>query len=193
MLALASFPEHDVIEQMLLAATAEPRLRHDFLAAVDQIGTPAAQVMVEHLRAPTSDEPDRERRLAAEAVGLVGEIEAASSLERCLLEDDDELRIAALHALGALGSPSSLIAVTAQLGDDSPEVRQAAVVAAGQIGGPSALLLLEIGLGDDDVEVARAAAGALRRSGERGQRVLGASEAPVAREALALAALGSPA
>ena len=189
MLALASFPEHDVIEQMLLAATLEPRLRHDFLAAVDQIGGPAAAVMVEHLRAPTSDDPDRERRLAAEAVGLGGEIDAVSSLEACLVEDDDELRIAALQALGELGTPSSIIVVTAQLSASSRDVRQAAMEAAGKIGGPSGLMLLAVGLGDDDVEVARAAAGALRRSGSAGHSVLGSSDAPVAREALALAAL----
>lgn len=191
MLALASFPEHDVIKQMLLAATAEPRLRHDFLAAVDQIGAPAAAVMVEHLRGPTSDEPDRERRLAAEAVGLVGEIDAVASLEVCLLEDDEELRIAALRSLGQLGSPSSVIAVTAQLGAGSPDVRQAAVEAAGRIGGPSGLRPLAVGLGDEDVEVARAAASALRRAGSRGQAILETSEAPVAREAVALATLGS--
>jgi HEAT repeat protein len=189
MLALASFPEHDVIEQMLLAVTVEPRLRHDFLAAVDQIGAPAAAVMVEHLRAPTSEDPDRERRLAAEAVGLVGEIDAVSSLEACLVEDDEELRIAALQALGELGSPSSIIVITAQLGASSRDVRQAAMEAAGKIGGPSGLMLLTVGLGDEDVEVARAAAGALRRSGSRGHAILGSSHAPVAREALALSAL----
>jgi len=189
MLALASFPEHAVIEEMLLAATVEPRLRHDFLAAVDQVGGPAADVMVEHLRRATSGDLDRERRLAAEAVGLVGEIDAVSSLEGCLVEDDDELRIAALQALGALGSPSSMIVVTAQLGASSPDVRQAAMVAAGKIGGPSGLMLLGIGLGDKDVEVARAAAGALRRSGASGRSILATSQAPVAREALALAAL----
>jgi len=192
MLALASFPEHDVVEEMLLAATVEPRLRHDFLAAVDRMGTAAAPVMVEHLRAPTSADPDRERRLAAEAVGLVGEIDAVSSLEGCLLEEDDELRIAALQALGELGAPSSVIAVTAQLGAASRDVRQAAVEAAGKIGGPPGLMLLTVGLGDDDVEVARAAAGALRRAGSRGQQILSSSTAPVAREALALAALRAP-
>ena len=189
MLALASFPEHDVIEQMLLAATVEPRLRHDFLAAVDQVGGPAATVMVEHLRTPTSDDPDRERRLAAEAVGLVGEIDAVSSLEACLVEDDDELRIAALQALGELGTPSSIIVVTAQLGAASRDVRQAAMEAGGKIGGPSGLRLLARGLGDEDVEVARAAAGALRRAGSAGRSVLGSSHAPVAKEALALSAL----
>ena len=193
MLALASFPEHDVIEQMLLAATDEPRLRHDFLAAVDQIGGPAAAVMVEHLRVPTSENPDRERRLAAEAVGLVGEIDAVSSLEVCLIEDDDELRIAALQALGELGTPSSIIAVTAQLGATSRDVRQAAVEAAGKIGGPSGMMLLAIGLDDEDVEVARAAAGALRRAGASGQSILGSSSTPVAREALALSALAASA
>ena len=189
MLALASFPEHDVIEQMLLAATDEPRLRHDFLAAIDQIGSPAAAVMVEHLRGPTSGDPDRERRLAAEAVGLVGEIDAVSSLEACLVEDDEELRVAALQALGELGSPSSIIVITGQLGATARDVRQAAMESAGKIGGPSGMMLLTVGLGDEDVEVARAAAGALRRAGSAGLSILGSSRAPVAREALALSAL----
>jgi hypothetical protein len=43
---------------------------------------------------------------------------------------------------------------------------------------------------DENTEVARAAANALVRCGAQGRAVLGGSAAPVAREVLALAALG---
>ncbi len=174
---------------MLEATAAEPRLRHDFLAAVDQIGDPAGPVMAAHLAQPTTDQPQREKWLAAEALGLVGHVGAVPALERCLDEADDELRVAALQALGRLGAPSSMTRVAAHLADASPDVRRAAVTAAGLIGGPSSLLVLEVALGDVDVEVARAAATALRRAGASGRRILEAASVPVAREAIALADL----
>lgn len=191
MLALASFPEPEVIERMLATAATDVRLRHDFLAAVDQIGSVAAPVMVAHLERPLTDHESQERHLAAEALGLLGAIEAVPALERCLDEPDEELRIAALRALGSLGAPSSVGIVGDQLGDGSRAVRRATAVAAGMIGSGPALGVLERALEDPDVEVARAAATALRRMGDPGLGVLDASEAPVAREALALAALRS--
>ncbi|QBR91733.1 HEAT repeat domain-containing protein [Nocardioides euryhalodurans] len=189
MLALASFPRPEVIEQMLSTAAADPRLRHDFLAAVDQIGEPAAAVLVARLEEPVTTDPVREQWLAAEALGLVGNYTAVPALEACLKEPDEELRIAALQALGELGAPGSMTGVASQLGDASPEIRRSATTAAGMIGGPSALLVLEIGLGDEDVEVARTAANALRRSGRAGRTILESTSVPVAREALALADL----
>ncbi|HYH34697.1 MAG TPA: HEAT repeat domain-containing protein [Nocardioides sp.] len=189
MLALASFPEPAVIEAMLAAAATEPRLRHDFLAAVDQVGEPAAAVLVRRLDDPATDSPVREQWLAAEALGLVGGYEALPALEACLKEPDEELRIAALGALGELGAPSSMTVVASQLADTSSDVRRAATTAAGMIGGPSALLVLEIGLRDEDVEVARTAATALRRGGAAGRTILESVPVPVAREALALADL----
>ncbi len=189
MLALANFPDPEVVDRMLVATAAQPRLRQDFLAAVDQIGEPAVPVLVSHLGSPASDEPGPEQRLAAEALGLVGDHRSALALEATLKESDEELRIAALHSLGRLSVPLSIVGVTSQLGDASAHVRRAAVEAAGLIGGSSSLLILEIGLHDEDVEVARAAATALRRSGRRGRELLVDADAPVAREALALAEL----
>lgn len=191
MLALANFPDPLVIERMLAASALEIRLRHDFLAAVDQIGGAAVPVMVAHLEQPTTSAPEQERHLAAEALGLLGAIEAVPALEHCLEQPDPELRIAALRALGALGAPTSVAAVGDQLADPSAAVRRAAAVAAGKIGSRPALEVLDRALEDDDVEVARAAATALRRAGDAGRDVLAASDAPVAREALALAALRS--
>lgn len=81
--------------------------------------------------------------------------------------------------------------IAGQLGDPTPEIRRAAATAAGMIGGATALHVLRVALADQDVEVARAAATALRRAGSAGVAVLEASDAPVAREALALAALRS--
>lgn len=191
MLALASFPEPGVIERMLVTAATDVRLRHDFLAAVDQIGVVAVPVMVAHLERPVTDETSQERHLAAEALGLLGAVEAVPALERCLEHPAEELRIAALRALGSLGAPSSVAIVGDQLADGSPDVRRAAAVAAGMIGSRPALGVLERALEDRDVEVARAAATALRRAGGPGLEILAASDAPVAREALALAALRS--
>ncbi|MEJ7795006.1 MAG: HEAT repeat domain-containing protein [Nocardioides sp.] len=189
MLALANFPDPHVVDKMLVAAAAEPRLRQDFLSGVDQIGDLAAAVMAAHLQDPDSSEPGPEQRLAAEALGLVGGHRSRIALEACLKEPDEELRIAALYSLGQLGNPISIAGIASQLSDESSGVRRASVVAAGMIGGPASLLALEIGLDDEDLEVARSAATALRRSGTRGRAALHKVDVPVAHEALALAGL----
>lgn len=187
MLALANFPAPDVVEDMLTTAATEPRLRHDFLAAVDQIGDPAAKALAARLVEPVTEFPVRERILAAEGLGLLGVLEVVPRLEEALHDADPELRIAVLHALGQLGAPSSTAIVAEQLADENPDVRRAAASATGMLGGQAALLVLEVALGDANVEVARAAATGLRRAGSRGLAILEARPVPVAREALALA------
>ena len=69
-------------------------------------------------------------------------------------------------------------------------MRRAAARAIGLVGGPWGVPALTDVLYDDNVEVARAAANALRRCGPAGVDVLVDSVAPVAREVMALAALG---
>jgi HEAT repeat protein len=189
MLALANYPAPDVVEEMLGAAASEPRLRHDFLAAVDQIGYPAVKALMVRLDQPVTEFGVRERILAAEGLGLLGDLAAVAPLEASLGAEDTELRIAALHALGQLGSPTSLSVVAEQLGDGDPEVRRAAATATGMLGGEASLLVLEVAMGDTNIEVARAAASALRRAGRRGLAILEMWPVPVAREALALEAL----
>jgi HEAT repeat protein len=208
-LALGAFPDREVVHRILVTASAEVPLRRDFLASVDQIGAIAQPVLREHLTTLEASEENnpRSRLLAAEALGLVGDLEDAPALESALsgaLRGEDELPEAELHAgedapltiaclnsLGLIGSPSSIGPVGEALGHPSAQVRRAAAVAVGMIGSPRAVPVLEAALVDLDVEVARAAANALRRSGRVGTEVLEASDVPVAREVLALAALGS--
>jgi len=193
MLALGSFPEAGVVEHLLNRAAREPRLRADFLSSVDRVGAPAVPVLRRGLTRSVAETPGGDRRgfLAAEALGLVGAVSAVPSLESAMEESSDELRLACIHALGQLGASSSVVALSGPLGHHDPTVRRAAAASLGLIGGSWAVPALTTVLYDDNVEVARAAANALRRCGPGGQDVLASSPAPVAREVVALSALGS--
>jgi HEAT repeat protein len=195
MLALASFPDPEVVAAMLDAAVLEPRLHGDFLAATDRIGLVAAPVLREQLSAALAagDAGARRGQLAAEALGLVGSIESVPTLEAAIAGAPTGFRIACINALGALGSPGSIIALGDAMDDPDAGVRTAAARALGLIGAAHAVELLATALEDDSVEVARAAAHALHRSGRPGQRVLRWSPAPAAREVRALTALRDPA
>lgn len=194
MLAAASFPEPGMVAAALDSAAASPRLRHDFLATVDRIGTDAVPVLRHELGRALRAGEEGERRgyLAAEALGLVGAIGAVPALEAALPTAGEELRLACIEALGELGAPSSAAAIVGQLHDPSPEVRRSAARALGRIGGDTALTELAVALDDPNVEVARAAAQSLERSGPAGMLTLQAHPAPVARETVSLAALGTP-
>lgn len=196
-LALGSFPDSDVVHGLLRRATLEPRLRRDFLAAIDRIGAAAVPVLRRELRSLTRDratsgpgEGARRGHLAAEALGLVGAIQAVPELEAALVGASDELMMACIDALGDLGASSSVVALAGPLSHDNPDVRRVAAQAIGLVGGPWGVPALTGVLYDANVEVARAAANALRRCGAQGMEVLADSPAPVAREVLALAALG---
>ncbi|MBB6629196.1 HEAT repeat domain-containing protein [Nocardioides sp. KIGAM211] len=193
MLALGAFHEAEVVENLLRRAALEPRLRRDFLSSIDRIGSVAVPVLRAGLRQSVSDGESGDRRgsLAAAALGLVGAIQAVPELEQALEDGDVELKIAAIYALGELGASSSVIALAAPLGHGDADVRRAAARALGLIGGDWAVPALASVLHDDDnVEVSRAAANALHRCGAAGREVLEHSRAPVAREVVALAALG---
>lgn len=196
MLALGSFPDPGVVEKMLDATVTEPRLHGDFLASIDRIGMVAAPVLREQLALAvrSGDESGARRgQLAAEALGLVGAIDSVRALEEALPDAADEFKIACINALGSLGSPGSIIVLGDTLDHPNPGVRRAGAQALGLIGAGHAVELLALALDDDNVEVARAAADALNRCGSPGRWVLRGSPAPVAREVLALAALGTPA
>ena len=197
MLALGSFPDPVVVGPMLDRAVLEPQLRRDFLASIDRIGAPAVPALREQLATALEqsrtepEQGDRRGQLAAEALGLVGAIDAVGSLEQAMPGAPDEMQIACINALGALGSPTSVPALTSAALHDNPDVRRVAVQSLGLIGGRGVVTPLSIALQDDNVEVARAAANALHRSGPGGRQVLRESPAPVSREVLALAALGA--
>jgi HEAT repeat protein len=194
MIALGSFPEPVVIDHLLGAAAAEPRLRRDFLASVDRIGSAAVPTLRRALNRSLSDTAGGDRRgfLAAEALGLVGAVAAVPTLERALEGSSVELKIACMHALGQLGAPSSVVALSGPLGHSNPDVRRVAADALGLVGGVWAVPALLAVLHDDSIEVARAAANALVRCGPDGRAVLAQSSAPVAREVLALSRIGEP-
>lgn len=216
--ALGSLGDAGAVPPMLALASREPLLRRDFLASVDRIGSGSGPVLERELgealarvgaatvtgagpvsEAGASEEVSpqealarRKAQLAAEALGLVDATGAVPVLVRAALEVDDvPLVTACLDALGLLGSPAALPALRAGLGHPAAEVRRTAAQALGLLGGRAAVEALAPVLEDPAVEVARAAAQALGRGGRPGAEVLAASEAPVARETVALAALGA--
>ncbi len=196
MLALGSFASPDVVAGMLDAAVEEPQLRRDFLASIFRIGRPAVPVLREQLAAALGEttvrieEGGRRGQLAAEALGLVGAFDAVGSLEQAVTGAPEEMQVACINALGQLGSPTSVEILSVAVRHDSPDVRRVAAQSLGLVGGPAAVTPLSAALVDPSVEVARSAANALRRCGAPGQAALDDSSAPVAREVLALAALG---
>lgn len=197
MLALGSFPDASVVGKMLDSTVDEPRLRRDFLASTVRIGRVAVPILMAHLeqaRLEATTHPESSERrgqLAAEALGLVGAVEAVKALESSLGSAPTEMQIAAINALGGLGSPSSVPALTGALRHESPDVRRVAAQSLGLIGGSHAVTALATVLDDNNVEVARAAANGLQRCGPQGQAVLRNSASPLAREVIALAALGA--
>lgn len=200
MLAAGSFPSDVTVERLLDRAVLEPPLRRDFLAAMDRIGHPAVPVLRDQLRVAlrqvleepaAADLAQRRGQLAAEALGLVGALEAVPALEAALVDAPPEMVVACVHALGSLGSPSSVPALAGATRHPSPEVRRVAAQALGLVGGRAAVEPLAAVLPDASTEVARAAAHALWRCGPGGGEVLRASRTPVAREVLALASLGT--
>jgi HEAT repeat protein len=198
MLALGSFPSTLTVERMLDRAVVEAPLRRDFLASVDRLGHSAVPVLRGQLQAAVDQartDPEsvsRRGQLAAEALGLVGAIEAVPALEAALVDAPVEMQVACINALGSLGSPTSVAALAGVAVHESPEVRRVAAQALGLVGGWAAVEPLARALEDDTTEVARAAANALWRCGPRGAAVLRDSATPVSREVLALVALGKP-
>jgi HEAT repeat protein len=175
----------------------EPALRHDFLASVDRLGSAAVPVLRQELytaRSELAEQPERGARrgqLVAEGLGLVGALVAVPTLELALADEaPEEMRVACVRALGVLGAPSSVSTLSTAMLSESAEVRRVAAQSLGLVGGREAAIPLSTALHDADVEVARAAADGLRRCGEAGEAVLRHSHAPVAREVLALAAIG---
>jgi HEAT repeat protein len=194
MLALGSFPQSLVVEQMLGRAAIEPRLRRDFLASVDRIGSAAVPVLRRELaRSLAHESDDRHGELAAEALGLVGAVAAVPTLEQALETGlgavSPALALACVAALGELGLASSVVPLAGALGTEDAEVRRTAAEALGRIGATWAVPALSVVLHDENVEVARSAAVALGRCGQAGRDVLHTSSAPVAREVVALASL----
>ena len=110
--------------------------------------------------------------LAAELLGLHGDLSASAALE-LLVRDRDRpvpVRRAAAGALGRIGSPSATDVLVRALG--SPELTATAAQALGRIGDPFALPALVTGLAATEPETRAACANALAALGPDGRDAL---------------------
>jgi HEAT repeat protein len=152
--------------------------------AVLDLGTPVLPSLREALRsgAPAA------RVLAAEVLGLHGDLPAAATLEDIVRDraQPDDVRRAAVSALGRIGAPSSTEALVRVLADGS--LRTATAEALGRIGDPFAVPALAAGLAATDPAVRTACAGALAALGAEGRdrlAALASGSGPAARSARA--------
>jgi hypothetical protein len=114
------------------------------------------------------------RKMAAEVLGVLGVLPAASALERMIRNDADlAVRVSAAHALGRLAMPSSgPVLVRSLKMEHHHDVLSAACTAIGQIGDPESLNALEWAIGHETPVVRLAAAQALLLHGEDGMAML---------------------
>ena len=136
--------------------------------AVLDLGTPVLPALREALGvgAPAA------RRLAAEVLGLHGDLPAAAGLEGLVRDRRQpvEVRHAAAAALGRIGSPTSTDLLVRLLG--TAELRCTAAEALGRIGDPFAVPALAAGLAAVDPAVRTAMAAALAALGGEGRAAL---------------------
>jgi HEAT repeat protein len=129
--------------------------------ALGEIGAPA----VPGLLAALGDADADVRRMAAAALGEIGDAAAVPGLLAALRDANWYVSKAAEAALGEIGDAAAVPGLLAALGDADWYVRKAAAAALGQIGAPAVPGLLAA-LRDADADVRRTAAAALRRIGD---------------------------
>ncbi|MHB1712232.1 MAG: HEAT repeat domain-containing protein, partial [Acidimicrobiales bacterium] len=161
-----------------------------------RLGSGAAPALIDGLGA---EEPAM-RGLAAEVLGLIGDVSAAGPLVRAVNDDrSDEVRARAARSLGILSAPSGLPCLLELLGPShSQALRAAAAAALGDLQAREAGGRLDEALDDPDSLVGHLAAVALLGSGPDGRARLEArrddGSRPRARaqacEVLAIAGLG---
>ncbi|PVZ14576.1 HEAT repeat domain-containing protein [Actinomycetospora cinnamomea] len=143
---------------------------HVVMPALARVGPPARSALV-----ASADHPDPAvRARVAEALGLIGAVDAAPRLVRTLQEDPSaEVRLRAARALGRLGTPSAvdpLLAATAA--HEPPALRATAAHASGAIGARRAVPVLAALVDDPQHWVAHTAAAALAAIGPEGVAAL---------------------
>ncbi|MFL5843086.1 MAG: HEAT repeat domain-containing protein [Solirubrobacteraceae bacterium] len=169
--ALAALGATDSLARVVAAlADSEAQLgaTSDILLA---FGAPATDFLCAHVRAAPTE---RERWLAAHALGQMRAAEALEDLRAVLSSPDPELAVRAARGLGRIGSAeaSTDLAVAAQ-GEQSWFVRAAAARSLGKIGDPdSAPLLVSLLATAERWEVRDAAAGALVDLGDPAMAIL---------------------
>jgi HEAT repeat protein len=167
--ALGKSGDPSAVTGLLVALHAEPPLPAGVVGmAVLDLGTPALPA----LRQALADGGPAARAVAAELLGLHGDLAASGALE-VLVRDREcpvPVRRAAAGALGRIGSPSATDALVRVLG--TPPLSATAAEALGRIGDPFALPALVAGLAASGPETRAACANALAALGEEGRQAL---------------------
>jgi HEAT repeat protein len=170
--ALGRAGDPSAVRHLLGALTGPPPVPSGVVGmAVLDLGTAA----LPHLRRTLQVGGAAARELAAEVLGLHGDLAATGRLET-LLDDGSQptgVRRAAAAALGRIGSPGAtpVLAEALRL-DPAPALRQAAAEALGAIGDPAAVEALLAGLAWPEPEVRAACAEALAATGPEGRHQL---------------------
>jgi HEAT repeat protein len=167
--ALGKAGDPAAVGYLLDALSAAQALPHGVAGmALLDLGTTALPQLRDALM---DDDPDV-RSLAAEIVGVHGDIAAAPALEVLLRdpEEDAAVREAAAGALGRIGSPTSTEPLARAL-TESPALRlqRVSAEALGRIGDPVAAVPLLAGMASPDVAIRTACADALARLGPEGR------------------------
>ena len=133
-------------------------------------GTGAYEQLVEGLDR-IEDNPTLERALV-EALGHVGDLAAASRIERRLQDSDMNMRAAASRALGRMRAIQCATSLLGALKDEQWEVRAQAAWALGRCRAPIAVYSLTTKLTDSSWWVRRHSAYALAEMGDDGREAL---------------------
>ena len=154
--AKISVPENTMIEAMKSKTYGENARRLAITLAVRLNGADALQPISELL----SD--DVLKIDAVEALGMIGDSSAVSSLDRAYDETNDtRLREAILQALGNIGGASAIPILARATADDSPSIRRTAISILGIVGTVDEIPLLIKSAQDEVPEIGEAAMYAL--------------------------------
>lgn len=132
-------------------------IRMDIMAALQQFGTKSTLPLLGLL----SDEDQRVRAVAAEALGNVDDPRTLAPLMRALNDSASEVRINAAEALGNLGDPRAVEPLIRALYDSAGGVRERAAGALGKLNDARAIEPLIDALSDPNMLVQTQAMNAL--------------------------------
>ena len=126
--------------------------------ACEALGQSGDAVAVKPLLQAAEDPDVLVREAACNALGMLGEKEAATAITSLIpREPEPRVRLAAINALGQLASPQAAATLIDLLSDLDHEIRLAACKALGPAGNPSALPALLAAIKDTSFQVRAAA------------------------------------
>lgn len=141
------------VERALARLVGTPGAQGELLEAIVRFGAPMVDRLIEQLHS----EDVKTRRVAATALGRIGDARAVEPLVALLDDDDRELLTVAAGALARLGDRRAFEALLRLIGDRDLAVRQAAIGALNSIGHPDMAARMQALLQDGDVHVRESA------------------------------------